>query len=81
MPAGDRLRDDTNIGARVRGILVARHALFKTPTCRCAGRQPAASKQRSRFRKIQGIKDLWILKGGLKRPDKQVHADQPKKVA
>jgi transposase-like protein len=33
------------------------------------------------FRKIQGIKDLWILKAELKRPDKQVHVDQPKKAA
>jgi transposase-like protein len=33
------------------------------------------------FRKIQGIKDLWILKAELKRPDKQVHVDQSKKAA
>lgn len=33
------------------------------------------------FRKIQGIKDLWILKAELKRPDKQVHVDQPRKAA
>lgn len=33
------------------------------------------------FRKIQGIKDLWILKAELKRPDKQVHVDQPKMAA
>ena len=33
------------------------------------------------FRKIQGIKDLWILKAELKRPDKQVHVNQPKKAA
>ena len=33
------------------------------------------------FRKIQGIKDLWILKAELKRPDKQVQVDQPKKAA
>ena len=33
------------------------------------------------FRKIQGIKDLWILKAELKRPDKQVHVDRPKKAA
>ncbi len=33
------------------------------------------------FRKIQGIKDLWILKAALKRPDKQVHVDQPQKAA
>ena len=33
------------------------------------------------FRKIQGIKDLWILKAALKRPDTQVHVDQPKKAA
>jgi transposase-like protein len=33
------------------------------------------------FRKIQGIKDLWILKAELKRPDKQVHVDQPMKAA
>lgn len=33
------------------------------------------------FRKIQGIKDLWILKAALKRPDKQVHVDQPMKAA
>jgi transposase-like protein len=33
------------------------------------------------FRKIQGIKDLWILKAELKRPDKQVDVDQPRKAA
>ena len=33
------------------------------------------------FRKIQGIKDLWILKAALKRPDKQVHVDEPRKAA
>jgi transposase-like protein len=33
------------------------------------------------FRKIQGIKDLWILKAALKRPDTQVHVDQPLKAA
>ena len=29
------------------------------------------------FRKIQGIRDLWILKAALKRPDKQAHVDCP----
>lgn len=33
------------------------------------------------FRKIQGIKDLWILKAALKRPDKPVRVDQPQKAA
>jgi hypothetical protein len=33
------------------------------------------------FRKVQGVQDLWILKAELKRPDKQVHVDQPKRVA
>jgi len=33
------------------------------------------------FRKIQGIRDLWILKAELKRPDKQVPVDQPRKAA
>jgi putative transposase len=36
--------------------------------------------QRS-FRKIQGIKDLWILKAALARPDQQVHVDAPMKAA
>ena len=33
------------------------------------------------FRKIQGIRDLWILKAALKRPDKQAHVDEPKLAA
>ena len=33
------------------------------------------------FRKIQGIKDLWILKTALGRPDKQAHVDEPRKAA
>ena len=33
------------------------------------------------FRKIQGIKDLWILKAALKRPDKPVQVDRPQKAA
>ena len=33
------------------------------------------------FRKIQGIKDLWILKAALKRPTKQAHVDEPRKAA
>jgi len=33
------------------------------------------------FRKIQGIKDLWILKAALKRPPKQAHVDEPRKAA
>jgi len=33
------------------------------------------------FRKIQGIKDLWILKAALGRPDKQAHVDEPMKAA
>ena len=33
------------------------------------------------FRKIQGIKDLWILKAALGRPDKQVRVDSAKLAA
>jgi len=33
------------------------------------------------FRKIQGIKDLWILQAALKRPTKQAHVDELKKAA
>ena len=33
------------------------------------------------FRKIQGIKDLWILKAALKRPTEQAHVDEPKLAA
>lgn len=33
------------------------------------------------FRKIQGLKDLWILKAALKRPAKQTHVDEQKKAA
>ena len=33
------------------------------------------------FRKIQGIKDLWILKAALKRPEKEAHVDEPKLAA
>ena len=33
------------------------------------------------FRKIQGIKDLWILKTALGRPEKQAHVDEPQLVA
>ena len=33
------------------------------------------------FRKIQGIKDIWILKAELKRPEKQAHVDQLRKTA
>jgi putative transposase len=33
------------------------------------------------FRKIQGIRDLWILKAALKRSTKQAHVDEPKKAA
>ena len=29
------------------------------------------------LRKIQGVKDLWILKVALGRPTKQVHVDEP----
>ena len=33
------------------------------------------------FRKIQGIKDLWILKAALGRLDKQAHVDEAKLAA
>jgi putative transposase len=33
------------------------------------------------FRKIQGIKDLWILKTALGRPAKHTHVDEPKLAA
>jgi putative transposase len=33
------------------------------------------------FRKIQGIRDLWILKAALHRPVEQHHVDQPPKAA
>lgn len=33
------------------------------------------------FRKIQGVKDLWILKAALGRPTKQAHVDEPVKAA
>jgi transposase-like protein len=33
------------------------------------------------FRKIQGVKDLWILKAALKRPVEQARVDEPKMVA
>ena len=33
------------------------------------------------FRKIQGIKDLWILKTALGRPEKQAHIDEPQLAA
>jgi putative transposase len=33
------------------------------------------------FRKIQGIRDLWILKAALGRTDKQVHVDEQKMAA
>jgi len=33
------------------------------------------------FRKIQGIKDLWILKIALGRPEKQAHIDEPQLAA
>ena len=33
------------------------------------------------FRKIQGIRDLWILTAALKRPDKQPHVDELKLAA
>ena len=33
------------------------------------------------FRKIQGIKDLWILKAALHRPDQQDHVDHQPKAA
>jgi putative transposase len=33
------------------------------------------------FRKIQGIKELWILKAALGRPDKQAHVDAHKQAA
>jgi putative transposase len=33
------------------------------------------------FRKIQGIRDLWILKAALKRPEKHAHVDESKLAA
>ena len=33
------------------------------------------------FRKIQGVKDLWILKTALGRPTKRAHVDAPMKAA
>jgi putative transposase len=33
------------------------------------------------FRKIQGIKDLWILTAALGRADKQAHVDEVKLAA
>jgi putative transposase len=33
------------------------------------------------FRKIQGVKELWILKAALKRPVEQAHVDEPKMAA
>ena len=33
------------------------------------------------FRKIQGIRDLWILKAALKRPIAQAHVDEAKRAA
>ena len=36
--------------------------------------------QRS-FRKIQGVKDLWILKTALGRPDREAHVDEAKMAA
>ena len=33
------------------------------------------------FRKIQGIKDLWILRAALHRPVEQEHVDQPLQAA
>ena len=33
------------------------------------------------FHKIQGVKDLWILKAALGRPTKQIHLDKPMKAA
>lgn len=33
------------------------------------------------FRKIQGIKELWILKAALGRLDKQAHVDEVKRAA
>ena len=33
------------------------------------------------FRKIQGIRDLWILKTALKRPITQAHIDEEKRAA
>ena len=33
------------------------------------------------FRKIQGVKDLWILKAALNRPTKQAHVDEALKAA
>ena len=108
MPACDWLRDDTNIGARVRDSLVAgvstrRYAAGgqtncrQPPTASCGARAGAPRAFRDAnlalrwsaagfleaeksFRRIQGIKDLWILKAELKRPDKQVHVDQQKKA-
>jgi putative transposase len=33
------------------------------------------------FRKIQGVKDLWILKAALNRSTEQLHVDEPMKAA
>ncbi len=33
------------------------------------------------FRKIQGVKELWILKAALGRPTEQAHVDEPMKAA
>ena len=33
------------------------------------------------FRKIQGVKDLWILKTALDRPDRKAHVDEDKMAA
>ena len=33
------------------------------------------------FRKIQGVKDLWILKTALGRPDREAHVDEAKMAA
>ena len=33
------------------------------------------------FRKIQGVKDLWILKDALGRPDRKAHVDETKMAA
>ena len=33
------------------------------------------------FRKIQGVKDLWILKTALGGPDRKAHVDEAKMAA
>jgi hypothetical protein len=38
-------------------------------------------KAQKSFRKVQGIKTLWILKAALGRPDTQADVDEPKQAA